>query len=766
LEVIESQFRSVYTYSSLIRNSTDNDAELAAGFNFSVHKMALGAEIDEVFAELKVEQSAGLFAMKIMRLFFKFKDAHTNIYINPIYRTRVRPPLQVGVRLDEDSASMKFDVISSASWTSEDVVGKTISTVNGKPALDYYLEVASLRAIDKSPGAQLNRFLSSPQLYGIPPPADGEFNVTFEDNTSVDLKWMANMTENVCDLGNDFRICNKTEVLNGQCKNNSKVMEQCFSHNPDFEYIQAMMEKLGRKTLNCSEEGALLKPALSPVMDTQQDAKVVARTTTAELPEGLDDWVAADVADNETEEEAPPIEITANVTGSCEVLRVDLENGTVATILKIQEFGHFSDILPCAEAAVDQAAEFSDGNLIVDVISNGGGYISSGYDLNGYLYSNMQGSTFENTWDTCEWYDLPRNNQLDWLVSLSQKALPHFADASDPRLFILDLAARMNVSADALAEDPFFFGEVEKYHKLRNASTCLNVLVEKFGGRALRGGEGGENARRQFAALYQQCIDKAAPFGGDRGMEIMSYGWSNKYPEPLSQPSWDYYADTVTKIRGGEPRNFSSWTFLGSDCAAYASVYPKVFGATVLNEHDWPMTPQSKLKHITYLSDGLCGSTCSVSSTRPYVDGLATFVTFGGVKGEPMDITSFNGGNVETYQDGDESSYSLWKDALDSVVDAYTFFPDEKAPSWPFVPIPLNIYKARFAQRAEYLRALGPKALPREWYLIPASYHLDIWSSDVLSSYRDASSSGKQKLYEIYKETAALPPKPFVRTLI
>merc|ERR1711879_389687 len=110
-----------------------------------------------------------------------------------------------------------------------------------------------------------------------------------------------------------------------------------------------------------------------------------------------------------------------------------------------------------------------------------------------------------------------------------------------------------------------------------------------------------------------------------------------------------------------------------------------------------------------------------------------------------------------TYQAGKESSYSLWKDALDTVVDAHIYFPEEMAPSWPFMPIPLNIYKARFAQRAEYLRALGPKALPREWYLNPASYHLDIWSSEVLSRYREASASGKQKLYELYKETAALP---------
>jgi len=405
----------------------------------------------------------------------------------------------------------------------------------------------------------------------------------------------------------------------------------------------------------------------------------VRTTTEAQLPEEFDEesnageWTAAGVQDNETEGDLPPIDITKNVTRSCEVLKVNLGNGTVATVLKIRTFGLFSKLFPCLEAAVEQASELSNGSLILDVISNGGGYISTGYYLNEYLYYNMQFSSLKDTWDTCEWYDFPRNEQLDWLVSLSQKA---------------------------------------------------------------------------------------SPFGGDRGMEIMGYRWSNKFPEPLSQPNWDYYTDTVTKIRGGEPRNFSSWTFLGSACAAYRSLYPKAYGSTVLTEEGWPITPQSKVKHITYLSDGLCGSTCSVSSTRPFVDGLATFVTFGGVKGEPMDITSFNGGNVATYQAGKASSYSLWKDALDSVVDAHAFFPDDKAPSWPFMPIPLNIYKVGFAQRAEYLRALGPKALPREWYLIPASYHLDIWPGEVLTRYKEASPTGKRTLFELYKATAALPPKP------
>jgi len=780
LEILDTQFRSLYTYSGLVRNSSDSDAELAPGFNFSVHKMALGPEVDDAWAQLKVETSAGLFAMRIAQLFTKFQDAHTVVYINPLVRTAVLPPVKVEVRLDGQTGSMKFIVVEAATWVrGEHLVGKTISTVNGKAALEYFLSVAELRAVDKSRGSQLNRFLLGQHLIGVPPPDAGAFNVTFEDSSSADLKWMVKMRDSACGLGSSHRICSKWEISSGLCSTNSvEILKQCFSYNPDFGRLQAMMAKFGHKALACSKGGALRDLAeLSATLGMpQQLQEVEEEPETIELlgdvPEPYDEAQRGDshVHPDETADSAggASMNLATSVSRSCEVLRVQLETGTVATVLKLQSFGHWRSILPCAIAAVDQAAEMSGGNLIIDVISNGGGDVAAGYALNEFLYHNMQGSTYRNTWDSCEWYDLPRNEELDWLVALSQKALPEVGleNASDARQQISELATRMELGASALAE---VVGEWNgKVQNLQGASTCLRVLLQRFGSPEFLAG--GENAKVQFSALYRQCLAKAKPFGGNAGFDIMGYRWSNKYPEPLSEPNWDYYTSTVTKIRGGEPRNFSSMTFLGAACSAYMAVHPKVYGATVLSEDgQWPIIPQSKLKHVTYLSDGLCGSTCSVSSSRPYLEGMATFVTFGGVRGEPMDITSFNGGNVATYQtQAPSSSRSLWKEALDTIADAEIFFPAEtqREDSWHFLPLPLNIYSVTFAQRAEYLRVLGPKALPREWYLVPASYHLDIWTSQSLKSYEELSAAGRQKLYELYVATAALPPKPFARTLV
>jgi len=455
---------------------------------------------------------------------------------------------------------------------------------------------------------------------------------------------------------------------------------------------------------------------------------------------------------------APPIEVVTSIEDACYVLKVGLGADASAAVLKILGFDN-DQLVPCAEVAVDLAANISNGELIIDVIGNGGGWVDTGYDLNHYLYANMPHSPMKETFQACEWYDLPQIDALDWFVSLAEHELPRLSDARDPRQEIVNLIHRMDRASQSLTTSSDSFGRVRKVEQLQNSSACLQTLILKFGTPSAPRKETDEWI--EFDGLYKQCVALAKPLGGSRGMHIMGYAPSNKYPKQMSPPTWDYYTSTVVKVHGGTNRKFSSMAFL-HDCKGYAAAYPKVFDDINLASDPWPYPPQTKLRHIKYLSDGTCGSTCSVSSSTPYLEGLSTFVTFGGVKDEPMDITSFNGGNSATYQaqEGD----SLWKMALDSFVDAGVFYPESKPPTYPFLPIPLNLDSASFTQRAEYPRPLGPKALPREWYLVPASYHLNMWTSSDLYYYDKLSASERSTLYELYSATAAKVPRPFVQT--
>mmetsp|Transcript_43407 Transcript_43407/g.108990 ORF Transcript_43407/g.108990 Transcript_43407/m.108990 type:complete len:539 (+) Transcript_43407:3-1619(+) len=535
------------------------------------------------------------------------------------------------------------------------------------------------------------------------------------------------------------------------------------------------MAKLGRKELPCSEGGTTLELNASGYADApwppmeDVDAPDATSVGPPEEQEPLPEKPRALKAERRSGSQGgPPVDAILDL-GPCEVLRVHLPSGKVASVLKVLSFPDSSRIVRCAEVAVGLAANESDGKLIVDVIGNGGGRVSSGYLLNAYLYGKMPGTTYRKPYDACEWYDLPKSRDLDWFVRLSMQAFSNIhAASSRRRQHILALASRMETAAAALAQDPSFFGRFARVKAFEGAAVCLRRLANALDAPTLRGGEPSSGLEERASAQYRTCITqaKAEPFRASswpayRGADVLGYRWSNKHPKALSAPNWEYYSSTVTKIRGGESRNFSSWTFLPGSCAAYMAHFPEVYG----NVTPRRAAPQTQLKHVTYVSDGLCGSTCSVASTRPYLDGLATFVTFGGVPGQPLDITTLNGGNVAAYQMM-SSSRGLWTDAVSAMVDAAVFFPNETLPSWPFLPIPLNIHTVSFAQRAQYPRVLGTRALPREWYLVPGSYHLNIWTSIELTSYTVPPRQrqlARQKLYEIYSRTAALPPKPFPR---
>jgi len=794
LDIVFGQLRSLYTYSGLVENSLATDAELASGFDFKVYELVLKDELERMEAEMRTETSAGMLALKLATMFGKFQDAHTRMYLNPLVLVKFFPPFEFDVDLVEGSDAMRFVITKRQHWAPEGLVGKAILAINGKAPLDYFLEVLSMNPHDRSPGTQLNRYLRSQAVRTIPPKDGGVFNVTLETGETHSVSWKAIMSDQACLLGDDYRICSKDEQLSGNCTNVTAVMQACFLHNPTFDNTVSFFEKLGRY-VQCTTGGTLARKAVAP---TARASKKLPRDAiplrpwdmpdpppgetpeTPETPETLevletlgtvgsnakesyrDDVEAGipDPDDNSTPwQEFGLMEMVANVSGSCYTFRVDLGNGSLASVLKITSFGKFSDILPCAEAAVQLAAVVSDGSLIIDVIGNGGGYVSSGYMLNHYLYTKMPGSTIKGHYDTCEWYDLPENPGLSWFVGLSKQGLPDLASQGDPGAFISKLADRMDIGVEAFAQDPDCFGRNRKAGLLNESASCLRILLAKFASPEVPAK--GSDEWTVFASLYDQCVKIAEPLGGGQGMSIMGYSPSNMFPRVLSKPNWQYYEQVVTKIRGGKPRRFSSMTFLGGSCYGYAAAYPDMFGAINLTSGAWPHPPQEKLKHITYLSDGTCGSTCSVAGSTAYLDGLATFVTYGGVKGSPMDITSFNGGNVGTYQSAAGSSLS--KAALDSIADADIFYPESQPPNWPFLPVPLNIYKARFAQRAEYPRALGPKALPREWYQIPASYHLDIWTRESLSGFETLSKTALTKLHSLYVKTAAKAPKPLKR---
>ena len=102
---------------------------------------------------------------------------------------------------------------------------------------------------------------------------------------------------------------------------------------------------------------------------------------------------------------------------------------------------------------------------------------------------------------------------------------------------------------------------------------------------------------------------------------------------------------------------------------------------------------------------------------------------FGGIKGEPMDMSSFNGGNVKTWD-------TFWPSAAPASFFWHSIFntPERQScgassscPWAKYLPIP-GVVEASYAQSGHILLdQLGANSLWREWYRLPSSQHLAWW---------------------------------------
>eukprot|EP00730_Choanoeca_flexa_P010225 TRINITY_DN1714_c0_g1_i1.p1 TRINITY_DN1714_c0_g1~~TRINITY_DN1714_c0_g1_i1.p1 ORF type:complete len:297 (+),score=49.84 TRINITY_DN1714_c0_g1_i1:59-892(+) len=127
---------------------------------------------------------------------------------------------------------------------------------------------------------------------------------------------------------------------------------------------------------------------------------------------------------------------------------------------------------------------------------------------------------------------------------------------------------------------------------------------------------------------------------------------------------------------------------------------------------------------MAVMSDGNCGSACSLVSTILQFSGRVAVYTWGGWQDEILDATSFTGGNVEEWND-------FWPQANEMVVIA-NFVSRLQGQGVKYNLDHLSFRMptgaaARFNFHQMYHRALGKMALPREWYRIPPHDRISLW---------------------------------------
>lgn len=219
-------------------------------------------------------------------------------------------------------------------------------------------------------------------------------------------------------------------------------------------------------------------------------------------------------------------------------------------------------------------------------------------------------------------------------------------------------------------------------------------------------------------ALLEQLIENITKFTQAVWPELSGDGkYSIRTGEAFEGTAWFDEGRQAT-VRGGANVNYTQ--FFYAFCPEAMEFFASITGN--------PNTVVHTFKKAVLLTDGTCGSACSTFATRLMLSGSVRSVSYGGYAGDAsMDSSAFGGGNVVSWQ----------SHAIGTVTAFFINLLLGHAPRPIYdmditdVPIPFpSSASARFTVDCSYEPYLGPRSLPREFYVIPADVHVAMWIED------------------------------------
>lgn len=762
LAALATSLRDLYSSTGLYYDSLNNSAQLAKGYDFKVHDVKLSAYMEGLWPRLVREKSAGTFALDLATLSYKLKDRHAAIEPELWKHIKSVPPMTVRAELQDGETVFR---VEGAAGNLTDSVGKVIQTVNGQSATKYFIEVAFNKGLGvKDAGVAINEYLWDQSIRGgVLPPQDGQMNVVLKDGSWFNSSWVVHF---------GFEgLCSEEDVIqNSRClweKNHNAVLVPKLTENRVFEEVALALWRHGWD-VPCGPV-----PGSATIGDVVPS--VISETLVSLFEKGASDAVVEEASESVRPVDEK-IDLQRHRTGelhdvtvesfpdaACYAVKVqDKIKGTNICSLKISEFVRegLGVLQKCAVAAVNLAEKYCDGDLLLDVLGNSGGDAVSGHWLNYFLYSYHSSKPFKRPVDVCEWHQYPKNTFLNQMIDIARTGLPQLCEQSNTFNFIEGVEKRMRNVVEN------FGGPTSKMYGLSSSAVqgwnksaeCLGDLLRSDGPSIPQKNRRGKvgKAFLAFETKYEKCLNAS----GGVNLSLSPLDASNIYPDPLTPDPLDleFYSQTVSQVRGGVERNFTTLTYNIPDCPWHpANSMSKDFAAG----GKFYSPPTRAINNVRVLSDGTCGSTCSVAVSQQYLLGLATVITYGGLAGKPMDISSYHAGSPNEPNWEDESG--LWQSALKSFLDKSIWYPDTMPTAWPFIP--LGMSRVLFPQRSQMAKALGPDALPREWYLLPSQYRLDYWTLSKLNRnpehYLENDPVSLHELIHLYKEANSKLPKPF-----
>ncbi|KAF4656970.1 hypothetical protein FOL47_008655 [Perkinsus chesapeaki] len=665
--------------------------------------------IDEQLNVLKEDMKAAPFHFGLLREFNRLNDAHTR-YIAPFDPFFYVLPIRFNSRMDGSNQVIKLELVAHASYY-EPVYNSTIlhkdgdivTELGGKPVLQWMQDMVSNDDGGELQGMlqRLNvRFFVNPYLVRLPLenlPPTGPLEITFSDGSTETIHWLGRLTDHSNIVGRDLV--------------STSALSRLASSNPKFDEALKFEVKFYPRRLETLWN---TMRASIPPMD-KEDAELIKAMHDSRPHAGIRD-------DSQEHFNLRSAAVDGWVLGAG--YRYSIIGNAVVVVLF-----HFTptlfatgqslpSLLYAGFTDVQDFARQHEGvtRLLFDVSSNREGYGLSVFALLGYFVGSKEQirpltvRRMTQTWQT-------------WVSSFGVKynqTIDEFF-CENPLLggdkgFIHE---RFEMLYDLLRYGQQQIGirfdearELSRLHDIEDRILSMRSVTRRAA------------AFKQFLK-ERLFLDRSTGIGQQLAPQ---YGWflfdntgiinrttGGQFVPPLSQ------YQNVDLRHWGTPSNYST-PGMPAECAFVMEMMPNIVPSSYDREY-W--------SEVSFVTDGNCGSACSIFTQVLQLSGAATAFTFGSLANQPMDVASFGGGNVLAY---DEVSPLL--NTAGHLGHWATFGRSEWSQitreSWVNKPMPFpTSATASYTSNILLASQLGPDSMPRQFYKIPGHKHLNMWARNL-----------------------------------
>ncbi|EER18120.1 hypothetical protein Pmar_PMAR009146 [Perkinsus marinus ATCC 50983] len=672
-------------------------SRILKGLNYSEQKSFLGESIP-----------ATTFHLPLQRELNRLNDAHTRYeapftdfyYVLPIrFDSRMQDGMQV-VTLGFPDLPDYYPQLYGGPATSHKE-GDIITQVDGTPVLQWMQNMVA----DDGPYVGIyqgslqrlnNRFFVRPYVdrYArTEPPPTGPLNVTFSDGSVETIHWLGRLT--------DFSKGIKQDAVN------LPFLNARANTNPFFEETVKLETELYSK---CDSLWHLMP-------ENSRDASLTAGLDSIFASEARgrwdDDLFRADGGQGTGEDTfVQGIGYEYALVGDAVVVYVpNFEPDDGSSSLSALLYGEFPEVQ-------DFAKQHNVTRLLFDLSSNGGGFILSAFALQWY---------FAEAKDIC--FPIVRHMTDNWQLWVSSFGV-NYDEVID---------GFFSSYPEIVGDPVFIHGRFEQLYELLSYADSLlsdsdtpeSELMVNQQKPWLNSHESSilslPSAPQRAEAFKRflkerQFLDPSQPLGAELAPK---YGWflfdNSWLVSPLTGKRFEPPLSQFTEYRSrtwGKESNYSAeaiWEL----CPLYLNGMRQIAG---------PDYDKNYWSEVAFVTDGNCGSACSMFTQTLQLSGIATAFTFGALADQPMDVASFGGGDEYEYDEAIPliniaSHLGHWATLGQSE------WSRRYETSWVNKPVPFpNSARVKYTWNGGLTAQLGPESLPRQFYIIPPHKHLNMWA--------------------------------------